>query len=241
MPGVDLRVAQAVALLREIAGLIAEFQPPVTAAPGEGYYLANGHYESVDAETLYGLLRHLRPSRVVELGSGASSHVIDLARRANETSGSSLRHTIYDPFPFGNPMGAVPATVHRTRSEDIDAAVVGELESGDVLFIDTTHTVRTGGDVVRIFLDLLPRLSSGVYVHVHDIFLPYEYPREWVVDRRLAWAEQYLLQAFLAFNREFEVVFPAHAVVCQDPEAVSAAIPSFGPDVAPGAFWMRRV
>jgi hypothetical protein len=241
MRGVDLRVDQALRLLGEIAPLIAEFRPPKTAAPGQGFYLTNGGYESVDAETLYGLLRHLRPARVVELGSGASSHVIDLARRANETAGSPLQHTIYDPFPFGNPMGAVPATLHRVGSEDLDVAVVEELEAGDVLFVDTTHTVKTGGDVVRIFLDVLPRLAPGVYVHVHDIFLPYEYPREWVVDGRVAWAEQYMLQAFLAFNDAFEVVFPAHAVARQDPKAVSAVIPSFGPGIAPGAFWMRRV
>src|SRR5581483_11082477 len=97
-------------------------------------------------------------------------------------------------------------------AERLDEHVITGLGLGDVLFVDTTHTVKTGGDVTRIVLEFLPRLAPGVLVHLHDIFLPYEYPREWVVQERRAYAEQYLLQAFLAFNPTYEVVFPAHAV-----------------------------
>src|SRR5207247_5820903 len=80
------------------------------------------------------------------------------------------------------------------------------LQSGDVLFIDSSHTVKIGGDVNYLFLEVLPRLKPGVIVHVHDIFLPFEYPREWVRDDFRFWAEQYLLQAFLTFNSEFQVL-----------------------------------
>jgi hypothetical protein len=238
LTGVDLRLQEAGELLKELEPLIAEFSVATAARPA---FLDNGGYESVDAEVLYGLLRKLKPARVVELGSGASSHVIDLARRANEDDGQPLTHTIYDPYPFGNPMGPVSAaTVHALAAEDLDIGVIDALQAGDILFVDTTHTVKTGGDVVRIFLDLVPRLAAGAYVHVHDVFLPYEYPRKWVVDDRRAWAEQYLLQAFLAFNEQFEVVFPAYAISREQPALVSSIVPSFGLGVAPGAFWMRR-
>jgi hypothetical protein len=132
--------------------------------------------------------------------------------------------------------------VHPIAAQDLDPDVVRALGHNDVLFVDTTHTVKTGGDVVHIVLEMLPRLASGVYVHFHDIFLPDEYPREWVVQRRRAWAEQYLLQAFLAFNSAFEVVLPLHALTRRQPELARETIPSFARTrgTGPGAFWIRR-
>lgn len=242
-PGLDLRIEQALRLLQdELQPWIAEFDPPPTARDGVGFHVFNGAYESVDAEVLYALLRHLRPRQVIELGSGASSHVIDLARRRNAADDAPFTHEIFDPFPFGHALGPVADAVTRpVRAEEVPVAEIERLKDGDVLFVDTTHTVKTGGDVVRIVLELLPAVPVGVHVHVHDIFLPYEYPREWVLDQRRAWAEQYMLQAFLAFNPTYEVVFPAQAVARAHPAEVGAAIPSFTPAVSPGAFWMRRL
>lgn len=244
VPGVDLRVDDALVLLRgPLEPYLAEFRPP--REPGESgrFWLGNGSYGSVDAETLYALLRHFRPQRVYELGSGSSSHVIHEAALANRRDDSPMAHTIFDPFPFqASPLGPVAAcTVRETRTEDLDPAEFAELRAGDVLFVDTTHTVRTGGDVTHIFLEILPRLAQGVIVHVHDIFLPYEYPKEWVTDRRRAWAEQYLLQAFLAFNGSYEVLMPNYAVARAAPDALGALIPSFDPATErPGGFWIRR-
>jgi Methyltransferase domain len=244
MPGVDLGVQRALVLLGKLRPYIAEFRPPLHAdAHGStgSFYLANGAYESVDAESLYGLLRYLQPKYVLELGSGATSHVIDFARRANTRHQQPFTHEIVDPFPFGNAMGPVSGPeVRSIRAEALDPSEFEKLESGDVLFVDTTHTVKTGGDVVHLILEILPRLASGVYVHVHDIFLPYEYPREWVTTMRRAWAEQYMLQAFLAFNPTYEVIFPAQAVARAAPDQVREAIPSFRAGVSPGAFWLRR-
>lgn len=133
------------------------------------------------------------------------------------------------------------AVIHIESSEQLDTAeIASSLGAGDVLFVDTTHTVKTGGDVDRIFLDLLPRLASGVWIHIHDIFLPYEYPREWVIDERRAWAEQYLVQAFLSFNDAFRVELPLYAVARACPERLAAVVPSFSPRFAPGAFWISR-
>lgn len=243
LTGVDLGLDRAAALLTDVLRpYIAEFAPPRTGERGRGFYLNNGRYESVDAESLYAILRHFKPGRVIELGSGASSHVIAEARIANEREGTSLTHTIFDPFPFtASRLGPVEAEVRRERAEDLDPAVFGALQDGDVLFVDTTHTVKTGGDVPRLILDVFPKLRPGVLVHVHDIFLPFDYPREWVVEQRRAWAEQYLLHAFLAFNDAYEVLFPAHALARLAPEVISAVVPSYNAGVAPGAFWLRRV
>jgi hypothetical protein len=245
LPGLDLRVDDAVALLvGPLEPYFAEFNPPLDPGrPGE-FWLRNDNYSYVDASTLYAMLRHLKPSRVYELGSGFSSHVIQMAAAANARDARPLEHTIFDPFPYeaGGTLGPVRgATVHATRTEKLHPAQLASLSDGDVLFVDTTHTVRTGGDVTRIFLDIVPNLASGVTVHVHDIFLPYEYPRHWVVDRRFAWAEQYLLQAFLAFNRDFAVTLPNYAVLRASPNTFRALVPSLDED-RPGAggFWFQR-
>jgi hypothetical protein len=269
LPGVDLRVEDALAFLEgPLRPHLDEFRPPLQpAVPGRSawpvapsesftapggssppkdpgqFWLQNSSYESVDAEILYAMVRHLAPARVFELGSGASTHVIHLAALANARDGRGLEHAILDPFPYrSSTMGPVPGVVtYPVRAEDLDPARFGALEAGDVLFIDTTHTVRTGGDVTHIFGEILPRLTQGVTIHIHDIFLPYEYPRAWVVDDRRAWAEQYLLQAFLAFNDDFEVLLPAHALARAFPNALRRLIPSFDPrTTCPGAFWIRR-
>jgi methyltransferase family protein len=236
MYGVDLRLKAAGELLESLRSGVEEL---VRA----GVPIDNGSYESGDAETLYAMLRHLRPRRLIELGSGASTHLISLAHSANARDGAAFTFEGFDPYPGWHPMGTAPGFVtHPVAAEALDAETVASLAAGDVLFVDTTHTVKTGGDVVHIVRDMLPRIKPGVYVHFHDIFLPYEYPRPWVIDHRRAWAEQYLLEAFLAFNLEFEVVLPLHALWRLAPARTTSAIPSLAGQVGtgPGAFWIRR-
>jgi hypothetical protein len=114
-----------------------------------------------------------------------------------------------------------------------------KLESGDILFIDSSHSVKIGGDVNYLFLEVLPRLKPGVIVHVHDIRFPLDYDRQWVLGEFRFWAEQYLLQAFLSFNSEFEVLmgnsYLAHYYM-EDFKAIFTNSPWWGG----GSFWMRR-
>jgi predicted O-methyltransferase YrrM len=238
--GVTLDVDGALARLRELAPHLGEFRSELVER--RGFRIENGTYESVDAETLYAMLRSAKPARVIELGSGTSSHVIAAALRRNREEGAEADYRVFDPFPWqATELGpAEDVDVVALGATDVPADAFSSLASGDVLFVDTTHTVKTGGDVPHLVLDVLPELAPGVLIHFHDIFLPYEYPREWVVNMRLAWAEQYLLQAFLAFNDEFEVVLPVHALARSAPDEVRRLVASFGPGVAPGAFWIRR-
>ena len=234
MHGIDLRLDAAAQLLHELSGYMLE---PILS----DYEFGNGTYEWSDAQTLFGMLRHLKPSRVMEIGSGASTHIIELARAANGRDGRPLRHTTFDPFGGWHEMGVPEGMeIEPIPAEQLDPELVDELGSGDVLFVDTTHTVKTGGDVQHIILSLLPRLAPGVHVHFHDIFLPYDYPRDWVIEERRAWAEQYLLEAFLAYNDRFEVVLPLGALLRKREADFLEAIPRHGPGGA-GAFWIRRV
>jgi predicted O-methyltransferase YrrM len=240
LPGVDLGEQRAMALLTDLAPHLSEFRHALIEK--KGFRLENGTYESVDAETLYGTLRHIKPSRVIELGSGTSSHIIAEALKRNEAEGTAAAYRAFDPYPWeATELGPVEGvSVAPLGATEVPPATFESLGAGDVLFVDTTHTVKTGGDVPHLFCDVVPTLAPGVLIHFHDIFLPYEYPRGWVIDKRLAWAEQYLLQAFLAFNPAFEVILPVHALARSWPDEVRRLIPSFRPGVAPGAFWIRR-
>jgi hypothetical protein len=219
MPSVGFDLEAQRRLLAELEALM----PPPDQDLGGPWYGGD------DARVLFGMVRHLKPRRIVELGSGSSSRVIQAAADANRAEGNELSHAIFDPFPESVPV-PTSAKVERLGATAVPAEQFERLEASDVLFVDTTHTVKTGGDVNHIVLNILPRLRPGVVVHFHDVFLPYEYPRDWVVEKRLAWAEQYLLQAFLAFNRSFEVLLAAYALA-RDGRLRGQ----------PGAFWIRRV
>lgn len=229
---------------RELAPLIQELDLPVQdpGRPGK-YFLHNGGFGPVDAELLYAMIRVGRPRRVVELGSGYSTLLIALACARNADDGTATAHEVFDPFPRPYILGDALAATKLTAlsATDVPLEVFATLESGDILFVDTTHTVKLGGDVNRLILDVLPILRAGVTVHFHDIFLPWEYPRQWFEEMHWYWAEQYLLQAFLAYNHDFEVVVPAHALTRYHPQRLAAAIPSFTAGVAPGSMWIRRV
>lgn len=236
----------------ELASYLPEFAPPSrpTGRAGE-FYLHNGYYGPVDAEVLYAMVRCSKPRRIIELGSGASSLVIGAACRANATEGCASEYRVFDPFPEADPqselVGLQAAIEGLARVQAIPATEVAldeftALEPGDLLFVDTTHTVKTGGDVNYIILDVLPALPEGVVVHFHDIFLPWEYPHEWLERLRRYWTEQYLLQAFLAFNSAYEVLFASHAVMRAFPGRVSRLICSADNEEAgvASAFWLRR-
>jgi predicted O-methyltransferase YrrM len=191
-------------------------------------------YGPVDSTVLYGMVRALRPARVVELGSGASTLVTAQALRAN----GSGELDVFDPYP-GDGVDAV-ARLHRVRAQDVPLETFDSLRAGDVLFVDTTHTVKIGSDVNFVVLEVLPRLAPGVVVHFHDIFLPYEYPRRWLEDFGLYWAEQYLLQAFLSMNAGYEVLLAVTALARDRADAFAAILPDGARHRAGAAFWLRR-
>lgn len=218
LTGIAFDVGAQAALFERIAVHAEGWTPPD----------ARRMYGDMDAVVLYAMLRELKPARVVELGSGVSTDII------REAIGRP--HRVFDPYANDR----TGLEVARVSAVDVPLSVFRELEAGDVLFVDTSHTVKTGGDVTRIVLDVLPVLASGVVVHVHDVFLPFEYPRAWAEEQQLYWAEQYLLQAFLIGNREWEVLLGCAAVQDAYPELVARHAPGHGPDARPGAFWMRR-
>ncbi len=250
MPGVEWNGPAQLALLAELArahGADYARLPRARTDDPHQYALQNGSFESVDGELLYALLRRLKPRRVIEVGSGNSTLLTAQALRENAAEAPGApppEFTAYEPWPGARLRAGVPGLTRLAplRAQEIPPEAFAALEANDVLFIDSSHVVQVGGDVTHLFFQVLPRLAPGVVVHLHDIFLPREYPRAWVMEQHRFWTEQYLLQAFLQFNREFEVLLSAGWLCAQHPEALAAAIPSWDAGRSrPGSFWMRRV
>lgn len=205
------------------------------------YWASNDQYPALDAWVLEGILRYLRPRRMIEVGSGYSSLVS--ARVNREFLDDSMRFTCIEPYPRGFLQVGVPG-ISNLRVEEVQDTPLDLFETlgdGDVLFIDTSHTVKTGGDVAWIYGEILPRLRAGVVVHIHDAFIPGEYPEQWVLEG-WGWNEIYLIKAFLTFNSGYEVIFGVRWMLQNQPELIDRAFPGFSDhrDRSGGALWIRR-
>jgi predicted O-methyltransferase YrrM len=233
-------------LERRLAAYVPELSTAFGAdgcavAPGS-FDLENGSFGPVDAEVLYAMVRHLAPRRIVELGSGHSTLISARAAQANHSEGTPTRLVACEPYPSEILRRGVPGLdeLREVRAEEIPLGVFEDLAADDVLFIDTTHTVKMGGEVTRLVLDVLPRLAAGVVVHFHDIFLPWNYPRQLVEPNAYYWSEQYLLQAFLACNERYEVMLANHLLARTEPQRLQRTIPSAARRGNwPSSFWIR--
>jgi Methyltransferase domain len=237
--GIALDLQEQIDSMRDrLSGFIREFAPD--EGRGHAYEQLNASYPLPDARLLYAMVRDLQPASIVELGSGQTTRVIAEACVANEADGVGSRFEAYDPFPIAVDE-TLPglAALRRIPAQEVSEEAFTELKAGDILFVDTTHTVKIGSDVNRIILRILPVLAPGVVVHFHDICLPHEYPRYLLEDYALYWAEQYLLQAFLAMNPSFEILYATDAL-CRDSRADVERIGLAGAGESGSSFWIRR-
>jgi predicted O-methyltransferase YrrM len=213
IPGIDLREQQQLALLRIIQGFYAEQPFNDERSDGMQYSFQNDQFCQCDAIMLYGMLRHLQPRRLIEVGSGHSSAAIADTNRL--FLDNSVECTFIDPNPqrLKSVLApSTPATILEKRVQDVPLDLFTRLEAGDILFIDSAHNAKAGSDVNHIFFRILPLLKPGVLVHLHDVVYPFEYPQEWVFDGK-AWNEAYILRAFLQYNSRFKLeLFPSYLV-----------------------------
>ena len=209
IPGVELNEEGQLRLFREFLGYYREQPFSPRKQDGLRYYFENENYSYSDAIFLYCMLRHLRPRRYIEVGSGFSSCV---TLDTDELFlGGTLNCTFIDPQPelllsLIKEEDKPRIEIIGRKVQDVDLHLFSELGEGDVLFIDSTHVSKALSDVNHLLFDVLPLLKSGVLIHVHDVFYPFVYPKDWELEKR-GWNEAYVLRAFLQYNSAFEVYF----------------------------------
>jgi predicted O-methyltransferase YrrM len=249
LTGIDMNIENQIQLLHQMS---SKFRSEYDCLPTNRtkkpyqYYLKNQSFKSVDGEMLYCMIRHFKPKRLVEIGSGCSTYLSAQAMLVNEQeTGHKGEFVAIDPYPNDVVKNRFPglSQVIQARIEDIGLPQFKELRQNDILFIDSTHVLKIGSDVQYLYLEVLPKLEAGVIVHIHDIFLPREYPKEWLLRKYIFWNEQYLLAAFLAFNNAFEVLWAANLMHTRYPQLLEEAFRSYDRSaqwIGPGSFWIRR-
>jgi hypothetical protein len=249
--GLDMNDRAALELLGSVfARYMDEFRacfPTYQTSDPKQFYLLNGGYMAIDAHVYYAFIRYFKPKQIVEVGAGNSTLLAAAAGMQNlKETGRAPRLIAIEPYPNSLLKEGFPglSQLIESKVQDVPLDLFTSLESGDILFIDSSHVLRAGGDVQQEYLEILPRLSPGVLVHIHDISLPKPYPRVYF-ENHLYWNERYLLQAFLTFNARFVVLWAGNYMMIKYPEKVCEVFPEFHimrqsfPMSEPSAFWMR--
>jgi len=203
-----------------------------------GFYWDNHFFPNFDAIVYYGLCRRFRPATVLEIGSGFSTHI---ALRAAQQNGMTQVCCI-EPYPTAT-LRVIEDGLSKLLVQpvqDVPLEVFQDLQAGDILFVDTSHVSKLGSDLHHILFHILPALPDGILIHFHDIFLPHEYPREWVVERNWFWNEQYLLRAFLMYNEAFRVVLMNHHFLYTYPQVAEEALGGRCGPLNGVSLWLRK-
>ena len=208
LTGIDLNGNEQLKLLDSFEPFYRELPFTDEKSNGLRYYYNNGFYSYSDAILLHCMIRHLKPKKLIEAGSGFSSSV---TLDTNEKfMGNSINCIFIEPYPerlesLVKNNDKENVTIHKKRLQEVPIEAFKELGENDILFIDSTHVAKFNSDVNYVIHGILPVLAGGVHIHFHDVFYPFEYPKEWLLEGR-AWNEQYMLRAFLEYNNNFRIV-----------------------------------
>ncbi len=241
-PDIDLRYEAQVELYKALTRYYVFWPYQDAKRDNLRYYSDNDYFAHADGYWLYAFMRHFKPKRIVEVGSGFSSCLmLDVKEHHFK---DSLKLTFIEPFPERLLSVIKPQEKHdirliQERVQDVDTACFTELEAGDILFIDNSHVGKLGSDVLYIFHTIFPLLQKGVIIHLHDIFFPFEYPRQWIENGHLAWNECYFLRSFLQYNTSFEVLLFGHWLGLKHQDLLEKHTAICAKNIG-GSFWMRK-
>jgi len=209
IPGIELNTKGQCELLKRFSYYCNSIPFPMRETNGFRYYFENGYFSYGDAVVLYSMIRHFKPEKIIEIGSGFSSALmLDTNDRYFD---KNIELVFIEPYPerlYGllNEGDDKKNRIIIDSVQNISSDIFNFLNKNDLLFIDSSHIVKLGSDVLYLITQILPLLNKGVIVHFHDVFWPFEYPKEWVLAGR-AFNESYFLKAFLQFNRAYKIIF----------------------------------
>lgn len=205
--GIELRTEIQKKLILELSKYYGEMPFKTDRQQNVRFHFKNGYYSYTDGIILYSIIRHFKPKQIIEIGSGFSSAVmLDTNEFFFE---NTIDLTFIEPYPerlfsLIKKTDSSKITVIEKNVQRVELDMFNRLEAGDILFIDSTHVSKTGSDVNYIFFEILPILKKGVLIHFHDVFYPFEYPKDWAF-RGINWNEDYILKAFLMYNDKFQI------------------------------------
>ena len=241
IPEIDFNLAKQLDLIHEFAKFYKDIPFPVLKSSKFRYFYENPAFSYSDGIILYSFIRHFNPKRIIEVGSGYSSAlVLDTLDQLNRPNVSV---TCIEPFDdlllsIISYKDKRKLTIIKKNFQETSLSLFSQLIKDDILFIDSTHVVKTGSDVNYLILNVLPSLNNGVIIHFHDIFFPFEYPKNWVFDGR-SWNEAYFLRAFLMYNNSYEILCFADMIHKYNKESFSEmpyCYKNHG-----GSFWIRKI
>ncbi len=242
LPGLDLRVEEQLEFVRRFN--VADELRSLSGERREGeYYVDNNFFGAGDAEYYYSMIRLVKPRRIVEVGSGFSTLVALRAIEKNKKEDAGYNCELYCIEPYENHwLEKTQAIIIRKKVEEVEISFFSQLQQKDILFIDSSHVIRPQGDVVTEIFEILPRVNPGVYIHIHDMFTPRDYPERWITKWYIYWDEQYLVEAFLMYNASFKIIGAVNYLKHNHFAVVSQCFPLLAahPKSEPASLWIVR-
>jgi hypothetical protein len=242
LPAIDWNLSEQLKTLERFGYAQELANIPQEKQANLAFYLNNGAFESGDAEYWYQIIRATKPRRIFEIGSGNSTLMAINATGRNRDDDPSYHceHVCIEPYemPWLENTGI---HVVRKKVEDVQLSFFPKLQENDILFIDSSHIIRPQGDVLFEYLELLPSLNKGVIVHIHDIFSPRNYPRQWLQDEVRFWNEQYLLEAFLSDNNSWKIIGALNYLQHNHYEQLKLIAPFLTLEREPGSFYLQKI
>ncbi len=241
LPGIHFDFPAQIALLEQLSSYAQESAALPRDANGERtFHYNNPTFREGDAAFFYALLRHFKPANIIEIGCGNSTLLARKAIDKNQSENPSSPCNHYCIEPYENPwLDELPIEIVREPVENVNLKVFDRLGENDVLFIDSSHIIRPQGDLLRIYLEILPRLKKGVVIHIHDIFSPRDYLSQWLLDEVKFWNEQYLLEAFLSDNSRFRILASLNALHKDFFDDLKTVCPLISKESQPGSFYLQ--
>jgi hypothetical protein len=241
LPGLAFDVSKHLSLLKELAVYAHEMNSiPLEQTTQEEFWFRNPGYQDADAASLYCMIRHFKPRRIIEAGCGFSSRVIGMAVRKNAAENHPAECLFIEPYPADYLLvDRLPGPLLQKKIQDVPMERFTSLNEGDILFIDTSHVIKTQNDCCCEYLQIIPSLRPGVLVHIHDILTPYDYHADWILDHQFAFNEQYALECLLTHNPRLEVLVPLYLLWKEHTAAVMNLFSRQRQSHRPSAFWVR--
>lgn len=235
----DFGIDEQLELLKSFSRWRSELEdiPEEEKEPG-GFYWKNPMFGPLDASFYYYMIREFKPSTIIEVGSGYSTM---LAARAAIMNGNTNLVCV-EPFPSEALKRGFPSLTRLLKEpvQDVDLSEFESLQDGDFLFIDSTHVSKIDSDVNHLVFQVLPRLQKGVFIHIHDVPLPFDAGRNKILFLKQFWNEHYLVQAFLMHNNDYKIILMNHLLGREHTEAVVKALSGKPYFIGGGSIWIRK-